>query len=826
MKIKNNIVNLNPNNQKYKFNSLFNSKVFNKINIEHTNPILSNHSGHKSNIIHHDINKNRNPHKKISHQDFHSGIKKDLYYNKTLQNSYFKSNDDYYNKKTNFNRNGKSSSIEKDLDIMKIQMSCDLITYKINQIKNKVEDLHESSKKDDKFLLKKNKKINNNNTQQKQKINNFNYKIKAVTKENSRINMEKFYKQRKKLINGVSNKDNFYYYNLTNKNSTTKLDDSNICNNTFNNSYMNMNSENRINNFRLPQNDKNQYLTLKHRKKYNPNKNVFKHILLNSPNNQITSVSINNSKLNFNKKSNLSQNDNSHNNKINDLNLVKERIIQCYSHKNNNEVIAPNNNQNNFIYFENGKEIKRHIKKKGQTNSNSLNEIKYGSFDKYFFDNNNNNNNNKVSNSFNNNNNVNKFLYNNNTYNNKKKPFQKDKFGQIQEINKMLNKNKNQFNYKNINNSYFSDNKNDYKKGILMNNNNRSKLNLSVENNNHNYFNLKQYIKDEIYNDNNSISSNINKDDGIKNFNYYLNKEGDIFQNNYINNNFNLKNNNKKEMNYRNNQLNQIKHFKNPIQILTRKRNNTSINNNININSQLDTNNKNKNTDNTNNKKYRNIINTIPKFAIKKNKYNIIKNKNASEMENDMNFKKKEQLKMNNDYSKDDLLRLSLFSKEDNNINNNKNNEKEMIFDMILQEELKEKLSPPKKTINKNTILYNTIINSFSARNKKINKQYFNDIIKTSNTINTEIINDDNKKISINNNNNKIKNINKKKIMKNKPKKNIPFNNKEICHKIIHNPQQLHMIKLNDLMFKKYNYNIKKNSNINNRNNTDLISQK
>ena len=56
------------------------------------------------------------------------------------------------------NKYNSCSSIEKDIDMMKIKMSCNLITHKINQIKNKVQDLHESSIKDDKDLLDKNKK--------------------------------------------------------------------------------------------------------------------------------------------------------------------------------------------------------------------------------------------------------------------------------------------------------------------------------------------------------------------------------------------------------------------------------------------------------------------------------------------------------------------------------------------------------------------------------------------------------------------------------------------------------------------------------------------
>ena len=47
-----------------------------------------------------------------------------------------------------------------------------------------------------------------------------------------------------------------------------------------------MNIENRINNFRISNNDKIQFLNLNQKKKYNPNKNVLKYILINSNNQQ------------------------------------------------------------------------------------------------------------------------------------------------------------------------------------------------------------------------------------------------------------------------------------------------------------------------------------------------------------------------------------------------------------------------------------------------------------------------------------------------------------------------------------------------------------
>jgi hypothetical protein len=681
---------------------------------------------------------------------------------------------------------------------MKIKMSFDLITFKINQIKNKVQYLHESSIKDDKILLKKNKN-NFNNAQQIQKINSYNF----------------------------NNKNN-YNYNVKNKiNNRTIVDDFNKCNGIYNNdSYMNMNmnmnlsSENRINNFRTSKNDKMQYLTLNQNKKYNPNKKVLKFISSNSSNNQITSISNNNNKANFNKQSNLSKNDI---NKINNINRLKERIIQCYNKKNDKIMTESNDNQNNCYNSLNEKEIKKNIPKKNIKNSVSINGIRYGSFDKYFIDNNNNKYNNQENTSLNNNNNRNKFCYNNNTYNGKKESFDQDKYKQIQEINKILNKNQNtnRLKKRKITDINLGERINDNKTGFIINDN-KSNLNLTVQNNKQKYLSLKQFIKDEI-NNNDSASSRKNKnknDESIKNYNYFLNKEGDVFQNNYINNNFSLKSSIKEI----DNNKNQIKKFKKPIQIKTKNRDNKNIKSST--NSQLSINNKkiiiNRNNNNIDNN-YRLKINNIPKYRIKKNK----PNNNENDIGKNMNFKKREKLKINEDYSKDDILRLSIYNKEEDHINNiikmKRNNN---IFDILLKEEMKEQISPTNNKLKDNSLLYNTITNSFSAKNKINNKNFFTNIINTDTDTGTD--NDLNKGIikDFNSNDNKMQSINEQKIIQFKEKKYIPRCNKELHVKVFNNPQQFHTIKLNDLVFK--NYCIKKNLYRNNRNDTRerLINEK
>ena len=190
-----------------------------------------------------------------------------------------------------------------------------------------------------------------------------------------------------------------------------------------------------------------------------------------------------------------------------------------------------------------------------------------------------------------------------------------------------------------------------------------------------------------------------------------------------------------------------------------------------------------------------------------------------------MNFKKGEKLKINEDYSKDDILRLSIYNKEEDNINNiikmKRNNN---IFDILLKEEMKEQISPINNKLKDNNLLYNTITNSFSAKNKINNKNFFTNIINTDtgtdNDLNKGIIKD------FNSNDNKMQSINEQKIIQFKEKKYIPRCNKELHVKVFNNPQQFHTIKLNDLVFK--NYCIKKNLNRNNRNDARerLINEK
>ena len=829
--------------------------------------INTNYYVYKNNMMYRTLDINKSTSRKISHRDFHNNIQIGDYKTNSLQsghNNKFK-NEDFYKKKKMITTYEKSSSIEKDLDIMKIQMSCDLITYKINQIKNKVQDLHESSIKDDEDLLNKNKK---NNTREIGTINNFNkinYRKINLISNNIKPNRNQ-------------NKDNYIDNNMVNSLGDNYImpiytENTNGIDNTYN---CCMNIENRINNFRISNNDKIQFLNLNQKKKYNPNKNVLKYILINSNNQQNASTPINNSNSNLDSKNSniVTNNENSFSN-IN----KKEDVIYEFNHKRNYLSTEPNHtnnnlkkkkitNKNNINYITKDKEMKRNAKKKWQANSFSSNGIRYGSYDKYFI---NNNNNNYEENSFlNNNNNSNKLLYNKKKYNIKKDSFNKDKFEQIKEINKMLNKNKNVHSMEKKNDIDAIKGKNIiFKKANNNNNDNDNKynLNLSVQGNGLNYFNnLNQFIKEKSYNNNtlNKNNSNNNRNGehleinkGIKNFNYYLNKEGDIFQNNYINNNFNLKNNKKVNRNNNNNNNNINKQMNKTIPFKNIKKENKKINKNIimnnNDNDNININNNNafENSDRTHNKKYilnknyKMNINNDSKYLNKKNSFNnnskilnklkqdinnSIKNK-SNDITNNTNLKKAEKLKMNNDYSKDDILRMSLFNKDDNILNKKNNNleiKKENIFDILLQEEIKEGISPKSKS-NKKDILNidnddNEIINNYSDRNTISNKKFFNKIKNDNKNLNKLIRITDKKNISDNNNNKlkKINNINIQKIIQYNGKKVKP-RQRELCHKFINNPQHFYTIKLNELMLK--TLNLKKNINTENRNKKDLISE-
>ena len=112
----------------------------------------------------------------VSHSDFHNKNN-----NLVINNYKTKSN---YNLKIGYNKRKKyiNKTIEKDLEMMKLQMSCDLISHKIKQIKDKVQNLHQASINEDKELIDENRrrKTNlkkNNHNYINLKYNNLNYNL-------------------------------------------------------------------------------------------------------------------------------------------------------------------------------------------------------------------------------------------------------------------------------------------------------------------------------------------------------------------------------------------------------------------------------------------------------------------------------------------------------------------------------------------------------------------------------------------------------------------------------------------------------------------------
>ena len=660
--------------------------------------------------------------KNLSHRDFHKNAKIPIknyksYAGKNLRNAFF-NKQLLYNNYNSIN----SNRIGKDLDIMKIQMSFDLLTHKINQIKNKVQDLHESSVKDDKYLLNKNKNLENSWCCDFFDINN--------------------------------NNNNYSYNKKINSIPKIQKLENHINSNTFN-GYLNT-EKNNINKFRTNNNYKIPQLNIFKKRKFESNKNALKYMLLNSSTSKNPTIPISNTTNNiygnsFN--SNL-LNDMEKYNTINpNLNLLNNKIIERYTYKNlknNEQQINKEKNNKNINNIEQRKEIRRNERKSIQKNALSFNSIRYGSYDKYFFDNKEN------INIYKNNNNA--IIYNKNVNTDS---YRKDKNEQIKNINKILNKNiSNKQKEKNIN----------IREKININNNREKMHKKRITNSNLNEnkikynYNLKRFLKDKNNNNNNLKQLEIN-DEGINNFNYYVNKKGNIVQNNYINNNFNIDKNNIKRNKIKNNQITKNNNNTNntiPSYEKKKEENKNLINNNIN---------KNKTNKEENIKKFNEVRinlnnisiynNSIKSNGLDINNNNYKRNESNNKQENylienennkynkmnNTNYEiKKEFLNFRNNYSKDDLLRnsdkLNLnYKEEGNSINNLKD---ENIFDQLIKEKEKDedeetnKENKVKKDNKENqnlengkTITYNNTSVNYNSdkKNKKKKKNFILKII-------------------------------------------------------------------------------------------------
>ena len=327
----------------YKSYSLFSK---NKTNNNKFNTTFSNSLMNKSNI---------------SHRDFH---------NKSKEIVIKEYNTKAYNDLKNRINKGKTyinNKLEKDLEMMKLQMSCDLITQKINQIKDKVQYLHQASIIEDKDLISKSK--NRKNIYKKNSHNyinlkyNINYNLNNLKDENENENymikrdaFNELYKLRNQKFlknNGdINKKINITFDKINNNNffetiKTTikEADDINHINN--------INDIHNINEMNL-MNKKLSY------------KNKVKYLLLNKENNKTQ----NNNDIN-NNYSKLR--DNTNNNEIesytdkgikllNNLIYSTEENHENYYNNNSNEI-----NNNNAYYNKNikaGNKIKENSKEK------------------------------------------------------------------------------------------------------------------------------------------------------------------------------------------------------------------------------------------------------------------------------------------------------------------------------------------------------------------------------------------------------------------------------------------------------------------------------
>ena len=405
--------------------------------------------------------------------------------NDSLNRDFYKNN----NKTTLCQYNNKN--LEYDLDMMKMQLRCDLITQKIYQIQDQVQNLHESNKKDDLNFLKKNK----NNTYDN---------IYDIDHDNSKYN------HKNEIVFNKNNSRNKYI------NETIYIGESQK-------NYLDNNlGKNNIKNFKASSIDKNNQLK--------NNKNNGKKSLLNCSNNanasaptiNINQFNKNNSIIyqNKNKKicNNLSFNKNCKNQKKQNLK---------YNLKNNQKF---NINKNMLSYNKN--DSYRHINNINQKDYSPCN-VEYGSYDKYFFNDNNYTDNKYIKYNKNYNNNASSINHNLNKF--KNDIFNNDEMKQINQINKILNKNKyNIQNENSFNLIYYNPNDKQIIKRKICNQN-------SVENKNNYSLNLSQ--------------SNIrNKYQLIDKKNKYINNNKHINNNSFINqkglyNSINI-NTNTKEINY------------------------------------------------------------------------------------------------------------------------------------------------------------------------------------------------------------------------------------------------------------------------------------
>ena len=544
-----------------------------------------------------------------------------------------------------------SKSSEQDLDILKLQLRCDLIGQKINQIQNQVQNFHESNSCDDKKILKKNRTYGNLN--ENKILNNFNNNIDYVNKNYEKKNIFKIPVPIKRDI-GLGdgfrerkNKDKIHNISYVNKNINN-----NYLINNYNVKNDNINKKNnnffKQSSFYNSNNPRNQNLSMindnnigkKYDKiitnKINSNPNIIKQKdnCIAKYNNYINDY---NAKINF-----IPNSIERNNKKISKKAQILRKNFSAKQSKSNN--ISPTKNN---IIIKNRK--KNGINEKIDFDKNLYNVSKYGSFDKYFLNDNN---------------------YTDNSY--------------INYICTIKN-NFNDINYNNlerIKKNSFSDEKIKQINRIKQNNFVIQKgFDINIKNKNESKFEKK---------DINIINFNNNDNKTMKNYNNSFNKNNTLYPSN----------NRKDKM--RNNNTNNKK-------IKETKHNQMQINNNFNVNNNTNyynfNYNQNNNKDNYDNKQ-KNMKNN-KKHIIKSKKNNNNKNNSKNNFfkdnldENSIN----DNLKLNHDYSNDDMIHTSdIFnSLNDDNLKLEYAKKPNIIFEKVIKTNINSKR---KKMPNSNNLNY------------------------------------------------------------------------------------------------------------------------
>ena len=648
-----------------------------------------------------------------------------------------------------------NKKIEKDLEMMKLQMSCDLITHKINQIKDKVQNLHEASIEDDKNLINKNMGIN---VYQKKKSNyidiysnkdfniNNNYK-RYVFMDFSKLRNKKFLKISNEMSKEINNTFDNSELNRINDNFRTFQNsefDLDLSTKVYNNKIIKLSYKNNLKHLLLnTQSNEKEILNDNINNIYNIDDNNKLDIL-----NDINKMNLMNKKLSYknkvkylllNKENNKTQNNNDINNNYSKLrDNTNNNEIESYTDKGikllNNLIYSTEENHENY-YNNNSNEINnnnayynKNIKAGNKIKENSKEKIKE--------------NNNNIIIQKNKNNNLNNL--------NKKFGFLDNYFVNDNLLQNSKNKNMEKHNPNNkINKAY------KYKKLKINKNLKKIHIKTYIKNNENNNVKLKENVENAIDGENKLLLySNLEKSNQ-NNLNLNKNKRISLNKKDYI------KITNNAPISYANLIDEKLRRA-----ITNNNKNYNTINNSIPQN----------NNDIIKDNKFKININNISNYSIKNNCLNINnssnKNKNENKNQNkndDYYSNKKDNIKLNHNYSKDDLIITSEkmnFENESNNVdlddkvnndiikmNMNKIFEKdEIVLDPIIEEEIKNKnkVKPIKK---KHILLRPYKFDNIKKRNdKKIRKKH-----------------------------------------------------KELCHKFTDNPQLFFTVKLNEFMLKTMN---------------------